>query len=116
MSALRSSPEVPHQASKKLVDDPSKKRACKGLEAKGTLGEQGWRSNRDLFSQRIVRRGRAKSLLSCPTLCDPVDHSPPGSSVHGIRTERSCSTQLVTETKEGSVGRNSEDASPKLAE
>ena len=20
---------------------------------------------------------------SCPTLCDPMDHSPPGSSVHG---------------------------------
>ena len=27
---------------------------------------------------------RAKSLQSCPTLCDPMDHSPPGSSVHGI--------------------------------
>ena len=26
----------------------------------------------------------AKSLQSCPTLCDPVDSSPPGSSVHGI--------------------------------
>ena len=25
----------------------------------------------------------AKSLQSCPTLCNPVDHSPPGSSVHG---------------------------------
>ena len=25
-----------------------------------------------------------KSLQSCPALCDPVDHSPPGSSVHGI--------------------------------
>ena len=23
-------------------------------------------------------------LQSCPTLCDPVDRSPPGSSVHGI--------------------------------
>ena len=21
---------------------------------------------------------------SCPTLCDPTDYSPPGSSVHGI--------------------------------
>ena len=27
---------------------------------------------------------RAKSLQSCPTLCDPMDHSLPGSSVHGI--------------------------------
>ena len=26
----------------------------------------------------------AKSLQSCPTLCDPTDGSPPGSSVHGI--------------------------------
>ena len=25
-----------------------------------------------------------KSLQSCPTLCDPMDHSQPGSSVHGI--------------------------------
>ena len=24
------------------------------------------------------------SLQSCPTLCDPIDGSPPGSSVHGI--------------------------------
>ena len=26
----------------------------------------------------------AKSLQSCPTLCDPTDGSPPGSSVRGI--------------------------------
>ena len=26
----------------------------------------------------------AKSLQSCPTLCDPIDGSPPGSSTHGI--------------------------------
>ena len=26
----------------------------------------------------------AKSLQSCPTLCDPTDSSPPGSPVHGI--------------------------------
>ena len=29
-----------------------------------------------------------KSLQSCPTLCDPVDCSPPGSSVHGILKAR----------------------------
>ena len=27
---------------------------------------------------------RAKSLQSCPTLCDPINYSPPGFSVHGI--------------------------------
>ena len=30
----------------------------------------------------------AKSLQSCPPLCDPVDCSPPGSSVHGILQAR----------------------------
>ena len=30
----------------------------------------------------------AKSLLSCPTLCDPIDGSPPGSPVPGILQAR----------------------------
>ena len=30
----------------------------------------------------------AKSLHSCPTLCDPIDGSPPGSSVPGILQAR----------------------------
>ena len=30
----------------------------------------------------------AKSLQSCPTLCDPTDSSPPGSSVPGILQAR----------------------------
>ena len=36
---------------------------------------------KDVFSSQCVC---AKSLQSCPTLCDPRDCSPPGSSVHGI--------------------------------
>ena len=30
----------------------------------------------------------AKSLQSCPTLCNPIDSSPPGSSVPGILQAR----------------------------
>ena len=30
----------------------------------------------------------AKSLQSCPTLCDPIDRSPPGSPVPGILQAR----------------------------
>ena len=30
----------------------------------------------------------AKSLQSCPTLCDPIDRSPPGSTVPGILQAR----------------------------
>ena len=29
-----------------------------------------------------------KVTQSCPTLCDPVDYSPPGSSIHGISQAR----------------------------
>ena len=28
--------------------------------------------------------GRCLVAMSCPTLCDPTDYNPPGSSVHGI--------------------------------
>ena len=30
----------------------------------------------------------AKSLQSCPTLCDPIDGSPPGSTVPGVLQAR----------------------------
>ena len=30
----------------------------------------------------------AKSLQSCPTLCDPTDGTPPGSPIPGIRQAR----------------------------
>ena len=33
-------------------------------------------------------RYAAKSLQSCPTLCDPIDGSPPGSAVPGILQAR----------------------------
>ena len=32
----------------------------------------------------FVTAAAAKSLQSCPTLCDPIDGSPPGSLVPGI--------------------------------
>ena len=34
--------------------------------------------------KRVAAAAAAKLLQSCPTLCDPMDCSPPGSSVHGI--------------------------------
>ena len=32
----------------------------------------------------IIAAAAAKSLKSCPTLCDPIDGSPPGSPVPAI--------------------------------
>ena len=38
--------------------------------------------------QNEVAAAAAKSLQSCPTLCDPVDGSPPGSPIPGILQAR----------------------------
>ena len=35
-----------------------------------------------------IAAAAAKSVQSCPTLCDPMDSSPPGSPVHGILQAR----------------------------
>ena len=36
------------------------------------------------YSSAAAAAAAAKLLQSCPTLCDPMDCSPPGSSVQGI--------------------------------
>ena len=36
----------------------------------------------------VAAAAAAKSLQSCPTLCDPKDSSPPGTSVPGILQAR----------------------------
>ena len=36
----------------------------------------------------LIHVAAAKSLQSCPTLCDPIDGSPPGSPVPGILQAR----------------------------
>ena len=38
----------------------------------------------------------AKSLQSCPTLCDPIDGSPPGSSVYGILQARTLESVAIS--------------------
>ena len=42
----------------------------------------------------------AKSLQSCPTLCDPMDYNLPGSSVHGILQEEELKCLLMKVKKE----------------
>ena len=42
------------------------------------------RKDKGLFHWYIKWVAAAKSLQSCPTLCDPIDGSPPGSYAHGI--------------------------------
>ena len=38
----------------------------------------------------------AKSLQSCPTLCDPIDGSLPGFSIHGIFQARVLEWDAIT--------------------
>ena len=48
------------------------------------------------------RSMHAKSLQSCPTLCDPVDYSPPGSSVHGSLQARIILEWVAVSSSRGS--------------
>ena len=41
-----------------------------------------------LLFNMVSAAAAAKSLQSCPTLCDPIDSSPPGPTVPGILQER----------------------------
>ena len=43
---------------------------------------------KDCFSRSSVTAAAAKSLQLCPTLCDPIDGSPPGSPIPGILQAR----------------------------
>ena len=49
-----------------------------------------WRREKRATSQEMwaASAAAAKSLQSCPTLCNPIDGSPPGSPVPGILQAR----------------------------
>ena len=58
-------------------------------------GTQFWLQNPGTFSQSLLRfcwvaaaAAPGKLLQSCPTLCDPIDGSPPGSPIPGILQAR----------------------------
>ena len=48
----------------------------------------------------------AKSLQSCPTLCDPIDSSLPGSSVHGIFQVRVLEWGAIAFSSQAGEGEN----------
>ena len=43
----------------------------------------------------------AKSLQSCPTLCDPIDGRPPGSPVPGILQARTLEWVAISSSNHG---------------
>ena len=46
------------------------------------------------------------SLQLCPTLCNPMDHSPPGSSVHGILQAKILEWVAISFSRGSSCPRN----------
>ena len=59
---------------------------------------------------RQIRPGNstaaAKSLQSCPTLCDPADGSPPGSSDPGILQARTLEWVAILSPEIAQLGEN----------
>ena len=50
----------------------------------------------DVQKWEVSDAAAAKSLQSCPTLCDPIDGSPPGSAVPGILQARTLEWVVIS--------------------
>ena len=50
----------------------------------------------NVISMGVTYTAAAKSLQSCPTLCDPIDGSPPGSPVAGILQARTLEWVVIS--------------------
>ena len=63
--------------------------------------------HKDYFFENISKQNTyhyaaaAKSLQSCPTLCDPIDGSPPGSTVPGILQARTLECVAISFSNAG---------------
>ena len=67
-------------------------------------GERGGEGEGEMYGKNnmetyIAAAAAAKSLQSCPTLCDPIDGSPPGSSVPGILQARTLQGVAISFSK-----------------
>ena len=63
-------------------------RSCKLVQARRHQFQLSTSGSKDLVSVVSAAAAAAKSLQSCPTLCDPIDDSPPGFPVPGILQAR----------------------------
>ena len=70
--------ENPMNSMKRQNDRILKEELPRSVGAQYATGDQ-WRNN-----SRKNKENESEVNQSCPTLCDPMDCSPPGSSIHGI--------------------------------
>ena len=73
--------------------------------------QMGETCKRETSVKKVAERVSAKSLQSCLTLCDPVDCSPPGSSVHGILQARILGRVAISLSRGSSLPREGRDQS-----
>ena len=71
-----------------LYNSISRKRLIVCFSVKKHMAVQNSKCNVILYEHIVAAAAAAKSLQSCPTLCDPIDSSPPGSPVPGILQAR----------------------------
>ena len=76
----------PCSISLSVKQDLSSDRQNKGQKQQEPKEAEEIKKRRQEHTEELYKKGlaAAKSLQSCPTLCDPIDSSPPGSPIPGI--------------------------------
>ena len=77
---------IPRQIDKKSRVPKEEKGVWASQSGDGVWNSQGGGKDKLLLSTFLA--AAAKSLQSCPTLCDIIDRSPPGSAVPGLLQAR----------------------------
>ena len=72
-------------------------------------------SSEYLWIIKVATAAAAKSLQSCPTLCDPIDGSPPGSASPGILQARTLEWVAISFSDVGKWKVKVKSLSPTLA-
>ena len=65
-----------------------KKKQKKTNKKKTLTPKSLWLTQKQMFISATAAAAAAKSLQSCPTLCDPIDDSPPGPAIPRILQAR----------------------------
>ena len=81
------------------LPDPGIEPRSPALQADSLLTEV-QRKPHELEIIMVITAAAAKLLQSCPTLCDPIEGSPPGSPVPGILQARTLEWVAISFSKE----------------
>ena len=80
--------------------------SCIGRQSLYRLSHQGSPYYKMLGGRELPAAAAAKLLQSCPTLCNPIDRSPPGSPVPGILQARTLEWVAISYCRESSQPRD----------